>query len=95
MQGLRDRAQGLRQGLPQHPEPESGHQVTFLNITAVQSPSKHTWARSVGELVQFYYLWKKTERHDVFANRYRNNVHKNCLLTICSETDLELRRRST
>lgn len=25
--------------------------------------------RSVGELVQFYYLWKKTERHDVFANR--------------------------
>lgn len=26
-------------------------------------------SRSVGELVQFYYLWKKTERHDVFANR--------------------------
>lgn len=22
----------------------------------------------MGELVQFYYLWKKTERHDVFAN---------------------------
>ncbi|GAB6029034.1 hypothetical protein CHUAL_004822 [Chamberlinius hualienensis] len=27
--------------------------------------------RSVGELVQFYYLWKKTERHDVFANKTR------------------------
>ncbi len=27
--------------------------------------------RSVGELVQFYYLWKKTERHDVFANTTR------------------------
>ncbi|XP_046405488.1 mesoderm induction early response protein 1-like isoform X2 [Ischnura elegans] len=27
--------------------------------------------RSVGELVQFYYLWKKTERHDIFANKSR------------------------
>ena len=27
--------------------------------------------RAVGELVQFYYLWKKTERHDVFANSFR------------------------
>ena len=27
--------------------------------------------RSVGELVQFYYLWKKTERHDILANRAR------------------------
>ncbi|XP_070563895.1 mesoderm induction early response protein 1-like [Ptychodera flava] len=27
--------------------------------------------RSVGELVQFYYLWKKTERHDTFANQAR------------------------
>ncbi|CAG7821846.1 unnamed protein product [Allacma fusca] len=27
--------------------------------------------RSVSELVQFYYLWKKTERHDVFANKAR------------------------
>lgn len=25
----------------------------------------------MGELVQFYYLWKKTERHDVFANKAR------------------------
>lgn len=27
--------------------------------------------RSIGELVQFYYLWKKTERHDIFANKTR------------------------
>ncbi|KAB7494048.1 Mesoderm induction early response protein 3 [Armadillidium nasatum] len=27
--------------------------------------------RSVGELVQFYYLWKKTERHDMFATKTR------------------------
>jgi len=27
--------------------------------------------RSVGECVQFYYLWKKTDRHDVFANKAR------------------------
>lgn len=27
--------------------------------------------RSVGELVQFYYLWKKTERHDLFAAKSR------------------------
>ena len=83
MQGLRDGSQGLRQGLPQHPEPKSGHQVnlaTFLDILyeslllnhLLNSPEK----RSVGELVQFYYLWKKTERHDVFANRYMQcNVH--------------------
>ena len=27
--------------------------------------------RSVGELVHFYYLWKKTERHDLFAQQAR------------------------
>lgn len=32
--------------------------------------------RSVGELVQFYYLWKKTERHDVFANKARLDKKK-------------------
>jgi hypothetical protein len=30
----------------------------------------------VGELVQFYYLWKKTERHDVFANATRMEKKK-------------------
>ena len=35
--------------------------------------------RSVGELVQFYYLWKKTERHDVLANRARLEKKKYAL----------------
>ena len=25
--------------------------------------------RTVGEIVQFYYLWKKTERHDAFVTQ--------------------------
>jgi hypothetical protein len=32
--------------------------------------------RHVGELVQFYYLWKKTERYDLFANRMRSGKKK-------------------
>ena len=36
----------------------------YINISNI-------FNRSVGELVQFYYLWKKTERHDVFANSFR------------------------
>ena len=33
--------------------------------------SQKVKTRSVGELIQFYYMWKKTERHDVFANNTR------------------------
>lgn len=32
--------------------------------------------RSVYELVHFYYLWKKTERHDVFAAKTRAEKRK-------------------
>lgn len=32
--------------------------------------------RTVSEIVQFYYLWKKTERHDVFANKMRPDKKK-------------------
>lgn len=35
--------------------------------------------RSVGELVQFYYLWKKSERHDIFANKVRLEKKKYAL----------------
>ncbi|EFA02613.1 mesoderm induction early response protein 1 [Tribolium castaneum] len=35
--------------------------------------------RHVGELVQFYYLWKKTERYDLFANRMRSGKKKYAL----------------
>lgn len=33
--------------------------------------------RSVGELVQFYYMWKKSERHDVFVNKARGEKRPN------------------
>ncbi|XP_031564309.1 mesoderm induction early response protein 1-like [Actinia tenebrosa] len=33
-------------------------------------------SRSVGEIVQFYYLWKKTERHDAFACQSRLSKKK-------------------
>ncbi|XP_015123478.1 mesoderm induction early response protein 2 isoform X2 [Diachasma alloeum] len=35
--------------------------------------------RSVGELVQFYYLWKKTERHDIFTYKARLEKKKYAL----------------
>jgi hypothetical protein len=40
----------------------------LLTYTLRLQLKKH---RSVGELVQFYYIWKKTERHDVFASKTR------------------------
>ena len=48
------------------------HKEFFLNARQVKT-------RSVGELVQFYYLWKKTERHDVFANKTRLEKKKYAL----------------
>ena len=32
--------------------------------------------RSVGEIVQYYYLWKKTERHDLFMNEIKSEKIK-------------------
>lgn len=48
---------------------ETGLRVYGKDFHNIQSQKVGT--RSVGELVQFYYLWKKTERHDVFANSFR------------------------
>merc|ERR1711962_302217 len=48
---------------------ETGLRVYGKDFYSIQSQKVGT--RSVGELVQFYYLWKKTERHDVFANSFR------------------------
>lgn len=44
----------------------------FLNsyLNSIR-PAEQVKTRSVGECVQFYYIWKKTERHDVFANKSR------------------------
>lgn len=41
-------------------------EINILNL-----PPQQVRTRSVGELVQFYYLWKKTERHDLFASKAR------------------------
>ncbi|XP_063231828.1 mesoderm induction early response protein 1 [Bacillus rossius redtenbacheri] len=48
---------------------ENGLRSYGKNFHLIQQNKVRT--RSVGELVQFYYLWKKTERHDVFANKAR------------------------
>jgi hypothetical protein len=37
---------------------------------------KKVRTRSVSELVKFYYLWKKTERHDIFAMKVRLEKRK-------------------
>lgn len=48
---------------------ESGVRCFGKNFHLIQQNKVRT--RSVGELVQFYYLWKKSERHDIFANKTR------------------------
>jgi len=48
---------------------ETGLRVYGKDFHNIQASKVGT--RGVGELVQFYYLWKKTERHDVFANSFR------------------------
>ncbi|PAA48269.1 hypothetical protein BOX15_Mlig002889g2 [Macrostomum lignano] len=40
------------------------------NFWLVQS--ERLRCRPVGQLVHFYYLWKKTARHDAFASRFRS-----------------------
>ncbi|XP_052065977.1 mesoderm induction early response protein 1-like [Mytilus californianus] len=53
---------------------ENGIRVYGKDFYLIQQNRVKT--RSVGELVQFYYLWKKTERHDVFANKNRLEKRK-------------------
>jgi len=48
---------------------ELGLRLYGKDFHMIQSQKVKT--RSVGELIQFYYMWKKTERHDVFANNTR------------------------
>jgi len=48
---------------------ESGLRVHGKDFHLIQMNKVKT--RSVAELVHFYYLWKKTERHDIFANKAR------------------------
>lgn len=46
---------------------ESGLRLYGKNFHLIQLHKVRT--RSVGELVHFYYLWKKTERHDIFSSK--------------------------
>lgn len=48
---------------------ENGLRIHGKDFHMIQQSKVRT--RSVGELVQFYYLWKKTERHDLFASKAR------------------------
>lgn len=48
---------------------ETGMRMYGKDFHTIQKNKVRT--RSVGELVQFYYLWKKTERHDVYAHKSR------------------------
>lgn len=48
---------------------EAGVRAFGKNFYLTQQNKVRT--RSVGEIVQFYYLWKKSERHDIFANKVR------------------------
>jgi hypothetical protein len=53
---------------------------------------KNVRTRSVDELVQFYYQWKKTARHDLFANRARLGKRKYTLrpgITVVMDRFLE------
>ena len=56
---------------------EAGLRIYGKDFHIIQQQKVRT--RSVGELVQFYYLWKKTERHDVLANRARLEKKKYAL----------------
>lgn len=56
---------------------ESGLRLYGKNFHLIQLHKVRT--RSVGELVHFYYLWKKTERHDIFASKVRLEKKKYAL----------------
>lgn len=56
---------------------ENGVRCFNKNFYLIQQHRVTT--RTVGELVHFYYLWKKTERHDVFASKERLEKKKYAL----------------
>jgi len=56
---------------------ENGIRCFNKNFRLIQQ--RRVTTRTVSELVHFYYLWKKTERHDVFANKKRLEKKKYAL----------------
>uniref|UniRef100_A0A0N5AI46 Mesoderm induction early response protein 1 n=1 Tax=Syphacia muris TaxID=451379 RepID=A0A0N5AI46_9BILA len=55
---------------------EDGLRSCGKNFSTIQSTKLPH--RTVGELVNFYYFWKKTERHDIFVNKTDEQQHPNC-----------------
>ncbi|XP_065351208.1 mesoderm induction early response protein 1-like isoform X2 [Cloeon dipterum] len=56
---------------------ENGIRIYGKDFYSIQAHRVKT--RTVGELVQFYYLWKKTARHDMFAHKTRLEKKKYAL----------------
>ncbi|XP_022709529.1 mesoderm induction early response protein 1-like isoform X2 [Varroa jacobsoni] len=56
---------------------EAGLRLHGKDFVAIRANKIST--RSIKELVNFYYLWKKTERHDVFTSRTRLEKKKYAL----------------
>lgn len=56
---------------------EAGLRLHGKDFVAIRANKVST--RSIKELVNFYYLWKKTERHDVFTSRTRLEKKKYAL----------------
>lgn len=56
---------------------EAGLRLHGKDFVAIRANKVTT--RSIKELVNFYYLWKKTERHDVFTSRTRLEKKKYAL----------------
>ena len=50
------------------------HGKDFFQIRHTRIPT-----RTVGETVEFYYFWKKTERHDIYVNKYEKEKKKYAL----------------
>ncbi|XP_057565032.1 mesoderm induction early response protein 2 isoform X4 [Hippopotamus amphibius kiboko] len=66
---------------------EHGFRVHGKNFHLIQASKVRT--RSVGECVEYYYLWKKSERYDYFSQQTRLGRRK-CGLSGTTDTDQDL-----
>ncbi|XP_058137098.1 mesoderm induction early response protein 2 [Dasypus novemcinctus] len=66
---------------------EHGFRVHGKNFHLIQANKVRT--RSVGECVEYYYLWKKSERHDYFTQQSRLGRRK-CVPSGATDTEQDL-----
>ncbi|XP_054645222.1 mesoderm induction early response protein 2 isoform X3 [Dunckerocampus dactyliophorus] len=57
---------------------EHGYKVYGKNFHLIQANKVRT--RSVGECVEYYYMWKKSERHELFTQQATRITRKKCTL---------------